>query len=68
MKFRPVLLVLLLLGGFYYITTHGWATGHVAPWLQSSSLDADHTHLASFTGPLGDFELKEASAAPAFDS
>jgi S1-C subfamily serine protease len=28
----------------------------------------DHTHLATFNGPLGDFELKEAAAAPAFDT
>jgi S1-C subfamily serine protease len=68
MKLRPVLLVLLLLGGFYYVTTHGWATGHGAPWLGNSSLDAEHTHLASFNGPLGDFELKEAAAAPAYDA
>jgi S1-C subfamily serine protease len=68
MKLRPVLLVLVLLGGFYYITTHGAATGHGLPWLQSSPADVDHTHLASYVGPLGDFELKEASAAPAFDS
>jgi S1-C subfamily serine protease len=68
MKLRPVLLVLLLLGGFYYVTTHGAASGHVLSWLQPGS-DADgNTHLAIFKGPLGDFELKEASAAPAFDA
>ncbi len=72
MKLRPVLLVLLLLSGFYYVTTHGAATGHVLPWLQPSvngSGDAEgNTHLAMYKGPLGDFELKEASAAPAFDT
>jgi S1-C subfamily serine protease len=68
MKLRPVLLVLLLLAGFYYVTTRGGVTGHAVPWLQSSTLDADHTHLAAYKGPLGDFELKEASAAPAFDT
>jgi S1-C subfamily serine protease len=70
MKLRPVLLVLLLLGGFYYVTTHGAATGHVLPWLQPNITgDGDaNTHLATYKGPLGDFQLKEASAAPAFDS
>jgi len=68
MKLRPVLLVLLLLGGFYYVTTHGAASGHGLPWLQPK-VDADgNTHLAMYKGPLGSFELKEASAAPAFDS
>ncbi len=68
MKLRPVLLVLLLLSGFYYVTTHGSASGHVLPWLQPS-VDADgNTHLAMYKGALGDFELKEASAAPSFDA
>jgi S1-C subfamily serine protease len=68
MKSRPVLLVLLLLAGFYYVTTHGAATGHILPWLQGNQADAEHTHLAVFDGPLGQFDLKEAAAAPAFDS
>ncbi len=68
MKLRPVLLVLLLLSGFYYVTTHGAASGHVLPWLQSTAGADGNTHLAMYKGPLGDFELKEASAAPAFDS
>jgi S1-C subfamily serine protease len=70
MKLRPVMLVLLLLGGFYYITTHGAASGHVLPWLQPGvNADGDgNTHFAMYKGPLGDFELKEASAAPAFDA
>lgn len=68
MKLRPVLLVLLLLGGFYYVTTHGTAGGRLLPWLQPQ-VDADgKTHLAIYKGSLGDFELKEASAAPAFDT
>jgi S1-C subfamily serine protease len=70
MKLRPVLLVLLLLGGFYYVTTHGASSGHVLGWLQpGAGGDADgRTHLATYKGPLGDFQLKEASAAPAFDA
>jgi S1-C subfamily serine protease len=69
MKLRPVLLVLLLLGGFYYVTTHGAPSGHGLPWLQGANPDGEaNTHLAMYKGPLGDFELKEASAAPAFDT
>ncbi len=68
MKLRPVLLVLLLLSGFYYVTTHGAATGHALPWLHADGVPDGQTHLASLSGPMGAFELKEASAAPAFDT
>ncbi len=62
MKLRPVLLVLLLLSGFYYVTTHGFASGH-APLEEN-----EHTHFAVYNGPLGNFQVKEAAAAPAFDA
>jgi S1-C subfamily serine protease len=62
------LIVLLLLGGFYYVTTHGATTGQIMPWLHGVPATTDHTHLAAYTGPLGNFELNEASAAPAFDT
>jgi S1-C subfamily serine protease len=75
MKFRPVLLVLLLLAGFYYVTTRGAAAGKLLPWLHGAGASATTgpdanvpTHLATFKGPLGDFELNEAAAAPAFDA
>jgi S1-C subfamily serine protease len=70
MKLRPVLLVLLLLSGFYYVTSHVWSTGSVAPWLHSmaSSADTADSKTASLNGPLGAFELTQASAAPAFDT
>lgn len=70
MKLRPVLLVLLLLSGFYYATTHVGSTGSAAPWLHSTASGADsaHSKTASLDGPLGAFELTEASAAPAFDT
>ena len=35
MKLRPVLLVILLLSGFYYVTTHVASTGALAPWLHT---------------------------------
>ncbi len=34
MKLRPVLLVLVLLSGFYYVTTRGAATGNAVGWLR----------------------------------
>ncbi|HEX3569551.1 MAG TPA: trypsin-like peptidase domain-containing protein [Acidobacteriaceae bacterium] len=64
MKYRPVLLVLVLLGGFYYATTHLMPTGSLAHWL---SRPADGTAIESTRGPTGVFDLTVASAAPAFD-
>ncbi len=68
MKLRPVLLVLLLLSGFYYVTTRGAATGRLAPWLHAAGSTDDHLHLTSLSGEHGAFTLTEASAAPAFDT
>ena len=69
MKLRPVLLVVLLLSGFYYVTTHGAGTGKTASWLhpawlRPATLQNAQQQLAS----LGEFSLTEASAAPAFDT
>ena len=67
MKLRPVLFVLLLLGGFYYLTTHFAPVGTLAPWLDAlhapGSFGAQQAH-----GPNADFDLTVASAAPAFDA
>lgn len=68
MKLRPVLLVLLLLSGFYYVTTHVQTTGALSTWAHHAvgPIAADgngSTGLA--TGPL---ELTTAAAAPAFDT
>jgi len=70
MKLRRVLLVLLLLSGFYYVTTHFVSSGAFAPMVHRA-LDipeADAVRTASSTGPGGTFELTEAAAAPAFDT
>jgi S1-C subfamily serine protease len=70
MKLRPVLLVILLLSGFYYVTTHVWSTGAVGPWLhrvEPASI-APGTNTTSVSGPLGSFEMTEANAAPAYDT
>ena len=68
MKLRPVVLVLLLLSAFYYLTTRGTAAGKMFPSLHEISADGPRTRLAELTGPMGQFELKEAAAAPAFDT
>ncbi len=72
MKLRPVLLVLLLLTGFYYLTTHLASTGAMAPMVRRALLgpqaDVAGTSLQTVKGPMGAFDLTEASAAPAFDT
>ena len=68
MKLRPVLLVLLLLGGFYYATTHFAPVGALAPWIHALDGNAKGASIEQVRGPNGSFDLTEASAAPAFDS
>ena len=79
MKVRPVVLVLVLLSGFYYVTTHAASTGGALAWLHGARAGragakdgAEATRLAAFGakgGPLGEFSLTEAAqAAPAFDT
>ena len=65
MKLRPVLLVLLLLTAFYYVTTRGAST-HALAWLRTPEGMERVSHLE---GPFGNFQLTEsAQAAPAFDN
>jgi S1-C subfamily serine protease len=70
MKMRPVLLVVLLLSGFYYMTTHVGSTGTFAPWLHhvEPTLAEPGSSTAAVNGPLGTFELTQAAAAPAYDT
>jgi S1-C subfamily serine protease len=70
MKLRPVLLVVLILSGFYYLTTHVGSTGASAPWLHRAapSNAEPGSSTAAVQGPMGSFELTEASAAPAYDT
>jgi S1-C subfamily serine protease len=65
MKLRPVLLVLLILSVFYYLTTRFFPTGALASLMHH---DAALSTTSSLSGPLGNFGITEASAAPAFDS
>jgi S1-C subfamily serine protease len=71
MKLRPVLLVVLILSGFYYLTTHVGSTRTFAPWLHRAAAPATAepgTKTAAVTGPMGSFELTQADAAPAYDT
>jgi S1-C subfamily serine protease len=69
MKLRPVLLVILLLSGFYYVTTHVASSGALAPWLHRALTPAaaPGSHLIK-GGAMGSFDLTEASASPAYDN
>jgi S1-C subfamily serine protease len=70
MKLRPVLLVVVVLSGFYYVTTHVASTGALAPVLHRvfPSVAAPADTVSTVSGPMGTFQLTEASAAPAFDT
>ncbi|HEY1742533.1 MAG TPA: trypsin-like peptidase domain-containing protein [Granulicella sp.] len=68
MKLRPILFVLLIVCGFYYLTTRMMPVGALAGLLHHS-LPLDAAAPASVVNrPVGSFSLTEASAAPAFDS
>ncbi len=68
MKLRRVLLVVLLVAGFYYLTQHLWPAGSVAAFVQRYIPSMDGTRTDHFSGPLGAFDLKVANAQPAYDS
>jgi S1-C subfamily serine protease len=73
MKSRRVLLVLLVLAGFYYVTTHLASSGALAPWAHRIFGLPDPgsppaTTTTATRGPFANFDLTEASAAPAFDT
>jgi len=68
MKLRPVLLVVLVLTGFYIVTTHLASTGALAPWLAGLHPASSAASIASVRGSDGAFDLNVASAAPAFDA
>ena len=72
MKLRPVLLVVLILSAFYYVTTHVGSTSAFAPWVHRATpavaAPASGASTAAVKGPMGSFELTEADAAPAYDT
>jgi S1-C subfamily serine protease len=71
MKLRPVLLVLLILSGFYYVTTRVAPTGALAPWLHtapSASSDPGPALATLKKSDTSGFDLTVADAAPAYDT
>jgi S1-C subfamily serine protease len=68
MKLRPVLLVILLLSGFYYLTTHVASTGALAPWLHRVVEAPTATTASTVQKAMGSFEVTEAAASPAYDT
>lgn len=64
MKLRSVVLVLLILAGFYLLSTRFLPTGALAGLMQGK---APNLTSSSVSGPMGRFTLTEAEAAPALD-
>ena len=65
MKIGPVLLVLLILSGFYLLSTSIFpAAGTLSSLLHTA---AESTVSEPIQGPLGKFNLTVANAAPSFD-
>jgi S1-C subfamily serine protease len=66
MKLRPVVLVLVVLCAFYYLTTRWLPVGALAGLVHHGA-PADATATSGIDGPLGHFALTEAKAAPEYD-
>ncbi len=70
MKLRRLVLVVLLISGFYVLSTRLWPVGTVAALVQRMSpaqLTNTAAELVSTKGPLA-FQLKVAEAQPAYDT
>ncbi len=72
MKFRPVFLVLLILSGFYLLTTR-WApsgamSGLMRPGKTKVAANPDGRATSATGSSMGDFALTEAEAAPEYSS
>jgi S1-C subfamily serine protease len=65
MKLRPVLLVLLILCGFYFLTTRWLPSGAMAGLMHHTPNNLPAT---TTTSPTPNFSLTEANAAPAYDN
>jgi S1-C subfamily serine protease len=68
MKLRPVLLVLLLLSGFYYVTTRVGTTGSLSSLVHHVVAPITGESFESTAVPTGPLHLTTAAAAPAFDT
>ena len=68
MKLRSVLLVLLILCGFYLLTTHFFPIGTIAGLVHGSPQQSPGIATSTVNGPMGTFKVTEAEAAPSLDS
>jgi S1-C subfamily serine protease len=67
MKLRSVLFVLLILCGFYLLSTHFFPIGTIAGLVRGSQDHSPRMTTSTVNGPLGTFKVTEAEAAPALD-
>jgi len=67
MKLRPVLFVIVLVCGFYYVTTRLMPIGALAGLIHGTNAGSG-PETRTISGPLGTFGLTEAKAAPAYDA
>jgi S1-C subfamily serine protease len=67
MKLRSVLFVLLILCGFYLLSTHFFPIGTIAGLVRGSQDHSPGMTTSTVNGPLGTFKVTEAEAAPALD-
>ncbi|HEY4010668.1 MAG TPA: trypsin-like peptidase domain-containing protein [Acidobacteriaceae bacterium] len=67
MKLRSVLLVVLILCGFYLLSTRFFPIGTIANLVRSNSQNLPGLTTSTASGPLGTFQLSEAEAAPSLD-
>ena len=68
MKLRSVLLVLLILCGFYLLSTHFFPIGTIAGLVHGSPQQPSGMSTSTVNGPMGTFKVTEAEAAPSLDS
>ncbi len=68
MKLRPVFLVLLILSGFYFLTTRWLPSGAIAGLMHSSPIHLAGTTTSTTSSPFGELSLTEANAAPEYDA
>jgi len=64
MRLRPVVLVVLIVCAFYYLTTRLMPIGALAGLVHHVATEGTST----INGPLGSFSLTEAKAAPEYDA
>ena len=68
MKMRRVLLVVVLVGGFYLLTNYMVPSGAIGKWVKSAFPSLPGNGITAVNGPLGNFHMTVANAAPEFDA